>query len=159
MWLCGYVATKIENRKSVTILKFWKLQSFKITKIFNVFLQSFRTSWFPRFDFSKFQKHFSKIIFDNSRCAGHATQTNKIAILKCPTIVFVEMTWDLSWTEWGVLASPKINNTGFGAHGHVQRSRNHRKEVVHGSHTTTTKSYKFEIDQNNNTTFWGIYLP
>ena len=35
---------------------------------------------------------------------------------------------DFSWIVWGVLVSPKINNIGFGSHGHVQKSRNHENE-------------------------------
>ena len=36
-----------------------------------------------------------------------------------------KMIWDFSWIIWSVLVSPKMNNIGFGAQGHVRKSRNH----------------------------------
>ena len=57
---------------------------------------------------------------------------------------------------WNVLASPKIDNIGFGAHGHIQKSRNHRNEGVHGSHISKSKSYKFKLEQNNATELLSI---
>ena len=44
---------------------------------------------------------------------------------------------------------PKINNIGFGARGHVRKSRNHRNEKVEGSPISKAKSYKFELKQTN----------
>ena len=34
------------------------------------------------------------------------------------------MIWHFSWICWGFWVSPKINNIGFGARGHVRQSRN-----------------------------------
>ena len=44
--------------------------------------------------------------------------------------------------------SPKIRDIGFGAHGHAPKSRNHRNEGIEG-HITKSKSYRFEMEQNN----------
>ena len=59
------------------------------------------------------------------------------------------MIWDF-FDFSSILVSPKINNIGFGAQGHVRKSRNHRSEGVHGSHISKSKRYKFKLKQNNN---------
>ena len=53
--------------------------------------------------------------------------------------------------------SPKINTIGFGAHGHVQKSRNHRNDGFDGSHITIPKSYKFQLEQNDTTELLSIF--
>ena len=40
-----------------------------------------------------------------------------------------------------ILVSPKIDNIGFGAQGHVQKSRNHEHEGFEGFPITKSKSY------------------
>ena len=45
--------------------------------------------------------------------------------------------------------APKTNINGCGAQGHVQKSRNRRKEGFAGSHISESKSYKFQLKQNN----------
>ena len=55
--------------------------------------------------------------------------------------------------------SPKINHIGCGARGHARKSRNHRNEGFEGSHITKSKSYKFEMEQNNLTELLSISLP
>ena len=37
-----------------------------------------------------------------------------------PKIIFLSKGWGFSGIIWGVLVSPKINNIGVGAHGHVR---------------------------------------
>ena len=59
--------------------------------------------------------------------------------------------------------SPKINNIGLGAQGHVRKSRNHMNEAFEGPHSITkSKSYNFKLKQNNlmellNISFQSIY--
>ena len=53
----------------------------------------------------------------------------------------------------------KENNMGFGAQGHVQKSRNDRNEGPEGSHITKSKSYKFKLEQNNTTELLSISFP
>ena len=45
--------------------------------------------------------------------------------------------------------SPKIDNIGFGAQGHVPKSRNHRNEGFEGSPMSKSKSDKFKLEQKN----------
>ena len=69
------------------------------------------------------------------------------------------MVWDFSWIMWSVLVSPKVNHIGFGAHGHVQKSQNHRNEGFERSHITKSKQYKSKMDQNNKTQLLSISFP
>ena len=46
-----------------------------------------------------------------------------------------------SWIIWSILVSPKINNIGFGAQGHVKKSRIHRNEGFSVSLISKSKSY------------------
>ena len=55
--------------------------------------------------------------------------------------------------------SPKINHSGFGAQGHVWKSRNHRNEGFEGSPITRSKSYKLKLEQNSTTELLSIYFP
>ena len=55
--------------------------------------------------------------------------------------------------------SPKINNIGFGAHGHIQKSRNHRNEGFECSHISKSKSYKFKLKQIKTTELLSISFP
>ena len=55
--------------------------------------------------------------------------------------------------------SPKVNHIGFGAQGHVRKSRNHSNEGFEGSHITKSKSYKFKLEQNNPTELLSISFP
>ena len=57
------------------------------------------------------------------------------------------------------LVSPRRNNIGFGAHGHVRKSRNHRNERPEGSHISRWKSYKIKMEQNNTTELLSISFP
>ena len=52
--------------------------------------------------------------------------------------------------------SPKIINIGFGAQGHVRKSRNHRNEGFEGSHESKSKSYKYKLEQSNTTELLSI---
>ena len=45
--------------------------------------------------------------------------------------------------------SPTIKIVGFGAQGHVQKSRNHRNDGFEGSRLSKSKSYKFKLEQTN----------
>ena len=51
----------------------------------------------------------------------------------------------------GVLVSPKINNIGPGAQGHVPKSRNHTNYGSEGSHISESKSDKLKLKRNNTT--------
>ena len=55
--------------------------------------------------------------------------------------------------------SPKIFNIGFGAQGHVAKSRNHGNEGFEGSPISKSKGYKFKLKQNNTTEFLSISFP
>ena len=55
--------------------------------------------------------------------------------------------------------SSKINNIGFGAHGHVQKKRNHRNEGLESSHIGKSKSYNLKLKQNNITKLLSISFP
>ena len=55
--------------------------------------------------------------------------------------------------------SPKTNNIGFGVHGHVRKSRNHRHEGSEGSHITKLKSYKFKLEQTSTTELLSTSSP
>ena len=48
---------------------------------------------------------------------------------------------------------------GFGAQGHVPKSRNHRNESFEGPHISKSKSYKFKLKQNNTTELLSISVP
>ena len=72
---------------------------------------------------------------------------------------FPLMIWDLSWVFKSSLGSPKMNNIGFGAQGHVRKSRNHRNEGFEGSHISKSKSYKPKLKQNNTTELLSISSP
>ena len=52
--------------------------------------------------------------------------------------------------SWGF---QKTDNIGFGAQGHVQK---HRNDGFEGSHMSKSKSYKFELEQNNSTKLLSI---
>ena len=73
--------------------------------------------------------------------------------------MFFEVNWDCSSICSGILGAPKINNTGFGAQGHVQKSRNHRNDGFEGSHICKSKSYKCKMEQNNTTEHLSISFP
>ena len=60
------------------------------------------------------------------------------------------------WICLGIPGSPKINNIGFGARGHIRKSRNHRNNVLEGSHISKSTSHKFKSKQNNTTEFLSI---
>ena len=51
----------------------------------------------------------------------------------------------------------KIN--GFGAQGHVQKSRNHEHEGSEGSHISTSESYKFKLEQNTTAELLSTNIP
>ena len=51
------------------------------------------------------------------------------------------MIWGFSWIILSVLVSPKINHIGFGAQGHVRKSRNHEHEGFHDFSIVKRKSY------------------
>ena len=55
--------------------------------------------------------------------------------------------------------SPKIEINGFGAQGHVRKSRNRRNEGVEGSHITKSKSYEFKLEQSSTTELSSISFP
>ena len=63
----------------------------------------------------------------------------KSTILKLPNRIFSKMLWDPSWIFKSILGSPKINNIGVGAQGHVRKSRNQRNEGFEGSHIANRK--------------------
>ena len=69
------------------------------------------------------------------------------------------MVWGCVWIIWSVQVSPKINNLGFGAQGHVQKCRNHRNERFEGSPISKSKIYKFKLKQNNTTELLSISFP
>ena len=50
----------------------------------------------------------------------------------------------------------KDEMVGFETQGHVQKSRNHRNEGFEGSPISKSKSYKFELEQNNTTELLSI---
>ena len=52
--------------------------------------------------------------------------------------------------------STKIKTNGFGAQGHIRKSRNHRNEGFEGSHISKSKNYKFKLEQNNTTKLLSI---
>ena len=45
-----------------------------------------------------------------------------------PKSYFFKICWICSWIIWCALVSPKINHSGFGAQGHVQKPWNHRND-------------------------------
>ena len=55
------------------------------------------------------------------------------------------MSLHFSGIVWSVWGSPKINNIGVGAQGHVQKSRNSDIEGFEASRMTKSKSYKFKL--------------
>ena len=59
------------------------------------------------------------------------------------------MICEFSWIILSVPVSPKTTSIGFGAQGHVQKSRNHRNDGFEGSHITKSESSKFKLKQNN----------
>ena len=72
--------------------------------------------------------------------------------------IFLQWLLILLWTIWVTRVSPKINSIGFGARGHVQKSRNHRNEQFEGSHINKLESYKFKLKRNNTTELLSIYF-
>ena len=71
-------------------------------------------------------------------------------------MIFLKQIRVFSWIVLNVLVSPKINNIGFGVHGHVRKSRNHENEEFDGSHISKSKSYKFKLKRNNSTEHLSI---
>ena len=146
---CVHISYRNPENTETTIVQFffcgfpW-FQSFKVLKFL-----SFKVSKFQSANVSKFQKY--------QRCVGHSFpflaneyQVSKHTLLNL--IVF-------SWIIWSVLVSPKIKIIGFGAQGHVRKSRNHRNEWFEGSHMSKSKSYKFKLEQNNSTELLSIPFP
>ena len=48
--------------------------------------------------------------------------------IRFPNIICLKTIRDVSWIIWSILVSPKMNNIGFGSHGHVRKSPNHENE-------------------------------
>ena len=55
--------------------------------------------------------------------------------------------------------SPKMNSIGFGAQGHFQKSRNHRKDRFEDSHINKSKTCKSKVTQNSTMELRNISLP
>ena len=53
--------------------------------------------------------------------------------------------------------SPMINNIGFGADGHIQKSENHENDGFGGSPKMKSKSYYSKTKQNKSTELSNIY--
>ena len=54
------------------------------------------------------------------------------------------------------MESPKVNDAGFGAQGHVQKSRNYENEAFDGSPISKSTSHKSKMEQNSITELLGI---
>ena len=59
----------------------------------------------------------------------------------------------------GFLGFQNLNNIGFGAQGHVHKSRNHRNERFEGYPINKSRSYRFKLEQNNRTELLNISFP
>ena len=70
-----------------------------------------------------------------------------------------EMILAFCWTIWRVRGSPEIKINGFGAQGHVRKSRNHENEGFSVSPTSKSKSYQSKVKQNNPTELLAISFP
>ena len=71
--------------------------------IFNIFKANGSSWLFGAHFFQRFQ-HFGFALFQNF-----------------PKRTFWKMTRGVPWIIWSILVSPKINNFGFGSHGHVRK--------------------------------------
>ena len=113
------------------------------------------------FEASKFKvPKFQNMNSGSLRCVGQTFPTfSKFQNLKLPQIISFKHGSSFSWILWSVLVSPKINNIGVGAQGHVRKPRNHRNEEFEGSHTSKSRSYKFKLKQNNTTEFLSTSFP
>ena len=115
----------------------------------------------PKFQNSKVSK-FRKFILLNSQNRDERDanlQPLKIQILNFPNSYVWKWLVLFSWIIWSVLVSPKINNIGFGAQRHVQKSRNHENEGFEGSPISKSKSYKLKLKQDNTTELLIISSP
>ena len=106
-------------------------------------LPMFKISHLEMFNISNFNKceiQISAYIF--SKCVGRTCPTcSQLAILDLPKLRFLKMSWDCSWTIWNVLVSPKINNIGFGSHGHVHQVQEPYNEGFSSFPKMSPKSY------------------
>ena len=75
------------------------------------------------------------------------------------TIVLPQSILVFSPIIWRMLAFSETKINGFGAQGHVPKSRNHTNEGLEGSHISKPKSYKFKLKQNNHTELLSISFP
>ena len=58
-----------------------------------------------------------------------------------------------------IMGSPKINNIGLGAQGHVRKSRNHMHAGFNGSPIIKSESYTLKMKQNNPMDLLNISFP
>ena len=84
---------------------------------------------------SKLFKIFKSLVFQN-----HIFRPNDLGVffdyLECPGV--------------------SKYNIGFGARGHVRKSRNHENYGFEGPHITKSKSYKLKLKQNRTTELSSI---
>ena len=122
---------------------------------------------------SKLQKFSNVQVSETSKCQHRRTSDISISFFKkCGTHICNFPTFyrsqipqnnmfdnglKFSWIIWSVLVSPKLNNIGFEAQGHVPKSRNHKHEGFEGSHINKSKSYKVKLKQNDNTELLSIF--
>ena len=106
-------------------------QSFKVSKFQNLKV--------PKFQFSKLQslnasssKFQTKFLFFNVWDAPPQT-FNNFQILNSPKSYFGKCFWICSSIILSVLVSPNMKVNGFGAHGYVRKSWNHRNLDFDGS--------------------------
>ena len=107
--------------------------------------QSFEISKGERFNFRSFQilKAQSRTKFKtNQEVRDTYFPQNKNKSEMSQNNMFWKMWLDFSWVIVSVLLSPKINNIGFGAHGHVGASRNHENERFESSHISNSQPSK-----------------
>ena len=119
-------------------LSLWFL-SFLISKFIGFLDSTFLGFWVPKIQWSQITKiscHvFWKMLIPYSRCSrSFKMDLHDVSVPVFPTL-------ENSWIIWGILVSPKINNIGFEAQGHVRKPRNHDNEGFSVSPMSKSKSY------------------
>ena len=96
-----------------------------------------------------FQKHIKRI---SGIFGARLFQNLKMFDFNASKLFFPNTSRDCSWFCLGVLGSPKIETVGFGARGHVRKSRNQRKEkfrVLPSANRKVMSSIQSEAKQDD----------
>ena len=119
-WFLSFLVSWFQR---VLVLKFL---GFKESKIYQLSISCFQEDFDPMSKILKTLLDEPSVLF-SAHLFPDKKATKPSRNFEIYKIIFPKWCW-VSLILWSIIGSPKIKRNGFGAQGHVQKSRNHRTE-------------------------------